>query len=91
MENENDPHGREYAGAIAGMADTYGRSGCQLPSVGDRIAYRLKSHADSEWEAGRVIRIQEGARPLVVVQAEDEQTCRVIVGRPWPTGSVLPF
>ena len=91
MENENDPHDREYCGAVAGMADTYGRSGCQLPSVGDRIAYRLKSHADSEWEAGRVIRIQEGDRPLVVVQAEDEQTCRVIDGRPWPTGSVLPF
>ena len=91
MENENDPHDREYAGAVAGMADTYGRSGCQLPSVGDRIAYRLKFHADSEWEAGRVIRIQDGDRPLVVVQAEDEQTCRVIDGRPWPTGSVLPF
>jgi hypothetical protein len=91
MTDTNDPHDREYAGAVAGMADTYGRSGCQLPSVGDRIAYRLKSHADSEWEAGRVIRIQEGSRPLVVVQAEDEQTCRVIDGRPWPTGSVLPF
>jgi len=91
VENENDPHDREYAGAVAGMADTYGRSGCQLPSVGDRIAYRLKFHADSEWEAGRVIRIQDGDRPLVVVQAEDEQTCRVIDGRPWPTGSVLPF
>jgi hypothetical protein len=91
VENENDPHDREYCGAVAGMADTYGRSGCQLPSVGDRIAYRLKFHTDSEWESGRVVRIQEGDRPLVVVETEDERTLRVIDGRPWPTGSVLPF
>ena len=91
MTNTNDPHANEYAAAVAGMAETYGRSGCQLPSVGDRIAYRLKSHTDSEWEAGRVVRIQEGERPLVVVETEDEKTLRVIDGRPWPTGSILPF
>jgi hypothetical protein len=38
-----------------------------------------------------VVRIQEGDRPLVVVETEDERTLRVIDGRPWPTGSVLPF
>jgi hypothetical protein len=93
MTNENDPHDREYSGAVAGMAETYGRlEACNLPSVGDRIAYRLKTHTDTEWEAGRVVRIQEaGDRPLVVVEAEDEKTLRVIDGRPWPTGSILPF
>jgi hypothetical protein len=93
MTNENDPHDREYSGAVAGMAETYGRlETCNLPSVGDRIAYRLKTHTDTEWEAGRVVRIQEaGDRPLVVVEAEDEKTLRVIDGRPWPTGSILPF
>ena len=91
MENENDPHDREYCGAVAGMADTYGRSGAQLPSVGDEIAYRLKFHTETEWEAGRVVRIQHGDRPLLVVETHDEKTLRVIDGRPWPTGSVLPF
>ena len=92
MTNENDPHDRECAGAVAGMADTYGRlESCNLPSVGDRIAYRLKFHTDTEWEAGRVIRIQEGDRPLVVVETDDEKTLRVIDGRPWPTGNLLPF
>jgi len=92
MTNENDPHDREYSGAVAGMAETYGRlETCNLPSVGDRIAYRLKFHTDTEWEAGRVMRIQEGDRPLVVVEAEDEKTLRVIDGRPWPIGSILPF
>jgi len=91
MTNENDPHDREYAGAVAGMADTYGRlEACNLPSVGDRIAYRLKFHTDTEWEAGRVMRIQEGDRPLVVVETDDEKTVRVIDGRPWPIGSILP-
>lgn len=92
MASENDPHANEYAAAVAGMAETYGRSGCQLPSVGDRIAYRLKSHTETEWEAGRVVRVQDiGPRPLIVVETEDEKTLRVIDGRPWPTGSVLPF
>jgi len=93
MTNENDPHDREYSGAVAGMAETYGRlETCNLPSVGDRIPYRLKTHTDTEWEAGRVVRIQDaGDRPLVVVESEDEKTLRVIDGRPWPTGSILPF
>ena len=87
-----DAHDREYSGAVAGMAETYGRlETCNLPSVGDRIAYRLKFHTDTEWEAGRVVRIQEaGDRPLVVVEAEDEKTLRVIDGRQWPIGSILP-
>lgn len=91
MAHENDPHGREYLAAVDGMQETYGRSGCQLPSVGDRIAYRLKFHTEAEWEAGRVIRIQEGDRPLVVVETDDEKTVRVIDGRPWPDGAILPF
>lgn len=93
MAYESDPHDREYMAAVDGMADTYGRpSGCTLPSVGDRIAYRLKTHTETEWEAGRVVRVHEGGdRPMVVVEAEDERTLRVIDGRPWPDGAILPF
>jgi hypothetical protein len=36
------------------------------------------------------MRIQEGDRPLVVVETDDEKTVRVIDGRPWPTGNLLP-
>jgi hypothetical protein len=38
-----------------------------------------------------VVRIQEGDRPLVVVETDDEKTLRVIDGRPWPDGAILPF
>jgi hypothetical protein len=87
-----DSHEREYQAAADGMAETYGRpTACHLPSIGDRIAYRLKTHTDTEWEAGRVVRIQEGDRPLVVVETDDEKTLRVIDGRPWPDGAILPF
>jgi hypothetical protein len=94
MAHENDPHDREYAGAIAGMHDTYGFPiACTLPSVGDRIAYRLKTHTDEQYEAGRVVRVNnEGERPLVVVESEGaEGTLRVLDARPWPTGQILPF
>jgi hypothetical protein len=94
MAHENDPHDREYAGAIAGMHDTYGFPvACTLPSVGDRIAYRLKTHTDMESEAGRVVRVNnEGERPLVVVEPENAEVAqRVLDARPWPTGQILPF
>jgi hypothetical protein len=94
MAHENDPHDREYAGAIAGMHDTYGFPiACTLPSVGDRIAYRLKTHTDMESEAGRVVRVNnEGERPLVVVKPENAEVAqRVIDARPWPAGQILPF
>ena len=94
MAHENDPHAREYAGAIAGMHDTYGFPvACTLPSVGDRIAYRLKTHTDMESEAGRVVRVNaEGERPLVVVESENAEVAqRVLDARPWPTGQILPF
>ena len=91
MENKNDPHDREYCGAVAGMADTYGH-GLQLPSVGDRITYRTKAMTEAGWAAGRVVRVQDiGPRPLIVVETEDEMTLRVIDARPWPDGNVLPF
>ncbi len=89
-----DAHEREYLAAAAGMADTYGFPiACTLPSVGDRIAYRLKAHTDEQYEAGRVVRINtEGERPLVVVESENaEGTLRVLDARPWPTGQILPF
>ncbi len=93
MAQENDPHGREYAGAIAGMHDAYGFPvGCTLPSAGDRIAYRLKTHTETESEAGRVVRVSHDADgPLLVVQPEGGDPKLVIDGRPWPTGNLMPY
>lgn len=87
-----DAHEREYAAAVNGMADTYGRS-CALPSVGDRIAYRVAGMSESSSEAGRVVRVvvEAGQRPSLVVESEDTHTPRVIDPRPWPTGNLLPF
>lgn len=90
-----DSHEREYQAAAQGMADLYGRhpESCTLPSVGDRIAYRIHGMSDASSEAGRVVRVvaEAGQRPTLVVESEDSQTLRVIDPRPWPTGHMLPF
>ena len=92
-----DAHEREAAGAAAGMAETYGSridlEACTLPSVGDRIAYRLKGMSEAASEAGRVVRVAADGpdRATLVVESEDGQTLRVIDPRPWPAGNLLPF
>lgn len=93
-----DAHSREYFAAAEGMADLYGRQlepdqPCTLPSVGDRIAYRLPTMSEASSEAGRVVRVVagDGQRPTIVVEPEDGQTLRVVDARPWPTGHMLPF
>ena len=90
-----DSHEREYQAAAEGMADLYGRhpESCTLPSVGDRIAYRIHGMSDASSEAGRVVRVvaEAGQRTTLVVESEDSQTLRVIDPRPWPTGHMLPF
>lgn len=93
MELERMPGDAEAAAAIEGMADTYGKpAAVSLPAVGDRITYRTKAMTETEWEAGRVVRVQAiSGRPLIVVEAEDAMTLRVIDARPWPDGNVLPF
>jgi len=91
-----DAHDREYAGAVAGMAETYGsvEQSCSLPSVGDRIAWRTKSMSDTSSEAGRVIRVgtsPDNGLPELVVEPECGSGLRVIDPRPWPAGNLLPF
>ena len=83
-----NPHDNEYGAAAAGMADQYGI--CTY-AVGDRVTYRL-SKDGTGYECGRVIGHTEvESQPRLVIEAEDEQTLRVIDPRPWPTGNVLPF
>lgn len=84
------PGDAEAAGAAAGMRELYG---CELPAVGSRVAFRLRTHAEDEWEAGRVIRhMTDDGRPIVVVEAEDEPgILRAIDAREWPAGNLLPF
>lgn len=93
-----DAHEREYLAAAEGMSDLYGRqlepeASCSLPSVGDRVTYRLRSMSDASSEAGRVVRVvAEAGQPVtLVVEAEDGQTLRVVDPRPWPAGHLLPF
>ena len=89
-----DAHDREYAGAVAGMAETYGADEhCSLPSIGDRVAWRTKAMTERDCESGRVVLIVEGEgrKTEIVVEAENGQSLRVIDPRPWPTGNLLPF
>lgn len=92
-----DAHEREAAGAAAGMNETYGSridlEAFSLPSVGDRVTYRLRGMSDTASEAGRVVRVTADSADLatLVVEAEDGSGLRVIDPRPWPTGNVLPF
>lgn len=97
MAHENDPHAREYSAAIDGMAETYGRHDlepCTLPSVGDRVTFRLRSMGDSESIAGRVLRvvgIVQSDTARLIVEREDAGGIEVVDPRPWPTGHMLPF
>jgi len=89
-----DAHDREYAGAVAGMAEHYGSDEpCSLPSIGDRIAWRTRAMSEADCEAGRVVLVVtgEGRRAELVVEQENGQALRVIDPRPWPTGNLLPF
>lgn len=90
MDADRSPGDAEAAGAAAAMRELYG---CELPAVGSRVSFRLRTHADNEYETGRVIRhITDDGRPIVVVEPEDEPgIMRALDAREWPAGNLLPF
>jgi len=82
-----DPHHAEYAGAIAGMQQTYGSpQHADTFAVGDHISFRLKGWPDNSYDDGRVTDHHHGK--LLVETATDIVE---VDPRPWPLGNVLPF
>jgi len=82
-----DAHHAEYAGAVAGMQDTYGslRHGDTF-AVADHVSFRLHGWSDSSYDDGRVTDHHHGM--LLVETAGDIVE---VDPRPWPIGNVLPF
>lgn len=94
-----DAHDREYLAAAEGMADLYGRrlepdAACTLPSIGDRVTWRTKAMTETQFDAGRVVRVtaaQAGGHPELIAEAESDGVLYVLDPRPWPAGNLLPF
>jgi hypothetical protein len=82
-----DSHAAEYAGAIAGMTETYGsRRAADTFAIGDHVNFRLANWSPRSYEDGRVISHNHGK--LIVETAGDIVE---VDPRPWPEGNVLPF
>jgi hypothetical protein len=82
-----DSHATEYAGAIAGMTETYGtRQAVDTFAIGDHVNFRLANWSPRSYEDGRVISHNHGK--LIVETAGDIVE---VDPRPWPLGNVLPF
>lgn len=82
-----DSHAAEYAGAIAGMTETYGtRRAADTFAIGDYISFRLSTWSPTSYDDGRVINHHNGR--LIVETAGDIVE---VDPRPWPEGNVLPF
>jgi hypothetical protein len=82
-----DSHAAEYAGAIAGMTETYGaRRAADTFAIGDYLTFRLSTWSARSYEDGRVISHNHGK--LIVETAGDIVE---VDPRPWPEGNVLPF
>jgi hypothetical protein len=80
-------HENEYAGAIAGMTETYGtRRAADTIAVGDHVNFRLSNWSAHSYEDGRVISHNNGK--LIVETAGD---IIEVDPRPWPEGNLLPF
>jgi len=80
-------HENEYAGAIAGMTETYGtRLAADTFAVGDYLTFRLSTWSPRSYEDGRVISHNHGK--LMVETAGDIVE---VDPRPWPEGNILPF
>lgn len=77
-----DAHDREYAGAAAGMQETYGTQFAK----GDHVSFRLKGWSDQSYDDGRVI--DHHAGKLLV---ETDTDIVEVDPRPWPVGNLLPF
>jgi hypothetical protein len=82
-----DSHASEYAGAIAGMTETYGsRRAANTFAIGDYLTFRLSTWSVKSYEDGRVISHNHGK--LIVETAGDIVE---VDPRPWPEGNVVPF
>jgi hypothetical protein len=82
-----DSHAAEYAGAIAGMTETYGtRRAADTYAIGDHVNFRLSHWSARSYEDGQVISHNNGK--LIVQTAGDIVE---VDPRPWPEGNVLPF
>ena len=82
-----DSHAAEYAGAIAGMTETYGISrAVDTFAIGDHINFRLNNWSPNSYDDGRVIDHHNGR--LIVETSSD---IFEVDPRPWPEGNVLPF
>lgn len=80
------PGDAEAAGAAAGMQDVYGR---ELPSIGDRISWRL---GESGWDVGRIVEIESYSPPRAIAQSEHDGRLIEIDPRPIRDGgNTLPF
>ena len=80
-------HDNEYAGAIAGMAETYGSPlAARTFAIGDHVNFRLANWSPRSYEDGEVISHNHGK--LIVETAGD---LFEVDPRPWPEGNVLPF
>jgi hypothetical protein len=80
-------HENEYAGAIAGMTETYGsRRAADTFAVGDYVSFRLKDWSPRSYEDGRVTDHHDGK--ILVETASDIVE---LDPRQWPEGNILPF
>jgi hypothetical protein len=80
-------HENEYAGAIAGMTETYGsRRAADTFAVGDYVSFRLNGWSPRSYEDGRVTDHHNGK--LLVETASDIVE---LDPRQWPEGNILPF
>jgi hypothetical protein len=80
-------HQNEYAGAIAGMTETYGT--CRAAdtfAIGDYVTFRLNGWSPRSYEDGRVTDHHNGK--LLIETAGDIVE---VDPRPWPDGNVLAF
>jgi hypothetical protein len=82
-----DAHAHEYAAAVAGMQETYGRPARpDEHAVGDYLTFRLSEWDERTYDDGRVIG-HLGERLLVETATDVVE----VDPRRWPTGNVLPF
>jgi len=79
-----DAHASEYAAAVDGMTEHYGRQRCADDhAIGDSVTYRLSGWSDRSCENGRVV---GHAGNVLLVRAEsDGEICRVL------PCEILPF
>ena len=77
-----DAHANEYAAAVAGMTETYGKQrSVDDHAIGDSVTYRLSGWSDRSSERGQVV----GHAGNVLLVWADREIVRVL------PNEVLPF